>query len=236
MPIADISVLFADESMLVLDKPSGLLSVPGRGEDKQDCLSSRVQRAYPDALVVHRLDMATSGLLVMARGTLAQRAPASRAAIHAGLASTAGATRFLDLNLRDGSREPELAAAVPYAAPQPLVVNTTTTAPLAWTMTVRSKCGDVVRTLAAGLLALGIRPEDVVPEGHGEAVGIPWNARQRFADKFIRPAISINVSCDERTNARVISETNGVDKTLIVEGFTEVHVLAATPGSVSCSS
>jgi tRNA pseudouridine32 synthase / 23S rRNA pseudouridine746 synthase len=47
--------------------------VPGRGADKQDCLSARVQRAYPDALVVHRLDMATSGLFLMARGSAAQR-------------------------------------------------------------------------------------------------------------------------------------------------------------------
>jgi tRNA pseudouridine32 synthase/23S rRNA pseudouridine746 synthase len=57
----------------VLNKPSGLLSVPGRGEDKQDCLSTRVQAQFADALVVHRLDMATSGLLVMARGLDAQR-------------------------------------------------------------------------------------------------------------------------------------------------------------------
>ncbi len=60
--------------MLVLVKPAGLLAVPGRGEDKQDCLSRRVQAQWPDALVVHRLDMATSGLVVMARGLDAQRA------------------------------------------------------------------------------------------------------------------------------------------------------------------
>ena len=50
-----------------------MLSVPGRGEDKQDCLSLRAQAAYPDALVVHRLDMATSGLVLMARGPAMQR-------------------------------------------------------------------------------------------------------------------------------------------------------------------
>ena len=66
-------MLYADDALLVLDKPSGLLSVPGRGADKQDCLSRRVQCRYPDALVVHRLDMATSGLMVMARGPVAQR-------------------------------------------------------------------------------------------------------------------------------------------------------------------
>ena len=53
---------------MVVDKPAGLLSVPGRGPDKQDCLARRVQAAWHDALVVHRLDMATSGLLLMARG------------------------------------------------------------------------------------------------------------------------------------------------------------------------
>ena len=62
-----------DEHLLVLHKPSGLLSVPGRGPDKQDCMASRVQAVYPEALVVHRLDQDTSGLLVMARGIEAQR-------------------------------------------------------------------------------------------------------------------------------------------------------------------
>lgn len=62
-----------DEHLLVLDKPSGLLSVPGRGPDKQDCLSRRVQDRYPEALIVHRLDQDTSGLLLMARGIEAQR-------------------------------------------------------------------------------------------------------------------------------------------------------------------
>lgn len=66
-------MVHADAQLLVLDKPAGLLSVPGRGPDKQDCLSARVQAEYPDALVVHRLDMATSGLIVMARGAQAQR-------------------------------------------------------------------------------------------------------------------------------------------------------------------
>jgi tRNA pseudouridine32 synthase / 23S rRNA pseudouridine746 synthase len=70
----ELTVIYVDKSLLVLDKPTGLLSVPGRGEDKQDCLSARAQRLYPDALVVHRLDMATSGLMVMARGVAVQRA------------------------------------------------------------------------------------------------------------------------------------------------------------------
>ncbi len=68
-----IEPLYADEALLVFDKPSGLLAVPGRGPDKQDCLAARVQARYPDALIVHRLDMATSGLMVMARGAAVQR-------------------------------------------------------------------------------------------------------------------------------------------------------------------
>lgn len=67
-------LLHADDTLLVFDKPAGLLSVPGRGADKQDCLSARVQKHYTDALIVHRLDMATSGLMLMARGAEAQRA------------------------------------------------------------------------------------------------------------------------------------------------------------------
>lgn len=71
---AGLDVVFADAHLLVLNKPSGLLSVPGRGDDKQDCLSRRAQAQYPDALIVHRLDMATSGLLLMARSLIIQRA------------------------------------------------------------------------------------------------------------------------------------------------------------------
>lgn len=71
---AGFEVVYADEHLLVLNKPAGLLAVPGRGADKQDCLSGRVQGRYPDALIVHRLDMATSGLMLMARGTARQRA------------------------------------------------------------------------------------------------------------------------------------------------------------------
>ncbi len=69
-----MDIVFADDSLLVLNKPAGLLAVPGRGADKQDCLSARLQALYPDALVVHRLDMATSGLMLMARGAAMQRA------------------------------------------------------------------------------------------------------------------------------------------------------------------
>ena len=70
-------VLHADEALLVLEKPAGLLSVPGRGPDNADCLSARAQAAYPDALIVHRLDMGTSGVIAMARGAAAQSALSS---------------------------------------------------------------------------------------------------------------------------------------------------------------
>jgi tRNA pseudouridine32 synthase / 23S rRNA pseudouridine746 synthase len=68
-----LDILFEDEFLLVLNKPSGLLSVPGRGKDKQDCLISRVQSKYSDALIVHRLDMSTSGLMILARGKEMER-------------------------------------------------------------------------------------------------------------------------------------------------------------------
>jgi len=69
-PPADtgLTPLFVDDTLLIVDKPAGLLSVPGRGEDKADCLVSRIQVQFADALIVHRLDMSTSGLLVLARG------------------------------------------------------------------------------------------------------------------------------------------------------------------------
>ncbi len=72
-PVSNLRVIHEDGQLIVLDKPAGLLAVPGRGPDKQDCLSARAQARWPDALVVHRLDMATSGLVVMARGLDAQR-------------------------------------------------------------------------------------------------------------------------------------------------------------------
>jgi tRNA pseudouridine32 synthase / 23S rRNA pseudouridine746 synthase len=66
-------ILHADNAIIVVNKPSGLLSVPGRGADKQDCVAARVQALFSDALTVHRLDMETSGLMIMARGVIAHR-------------------------------------------------------------------------------------------------------------------------------------------------------------------
>ena len=68
-----VQPVYEDDDLLVLCKPSGLLCVPGRGPDKQDCLSARAQQRWPGALIVHRLDQATSGLVLMARHIDAQR-------------------------------------------------------------------------------------------------------------------------------------------------------------------
>ncbi|SCW61909.1 pseudouridine synthase [Asticcacaulis taihuensis] len=67
------TVIYIDDHMLVAEKPAGLLSVPGRLPENKDCLITRLQADYPDALTVHRLDMATSGLMIFARGAEAQR-------------------------------------------------------------------------------------------------------------------------------------------------------------------
>jgi len=66
--------LHEDDALLAIVKPAGLLAVPGRGADKADCLSARVQARWPEALVVHRLDEATSGLMLFARSPEVQRA------------------------------------------------------------------------------------------------------------------------------------------------------------------
>ena len=71
--LADVQAVHEDADLLVLQKPAGLLCVPGRGPDKQDCLSARAQQQWPGALIVHRLDQATSGLVLMARHIEAQR-------------------------------------------------------------------------------------------------------------------------------------------------------------------
>lgn len=75
LPPADtgLDLVAVDASFIIVNKPAGLLSVPGRGDDKQDCQIHRAQREFPDALTVHRLDMSTSGLLLLARGIEMQR-------------------------------------------------------------------------------------------------------------------------------------------------------------------
>ena len=68
-----VPVLYLDSALIVVDKPAGLLAVPGRGAYLQDCAAAHVQARFADAKVVHRLDLATSGLMVFARGLVAQR-------------------------------------------------------------------------------------------------------------------------------------------------------------------
>ncbi|WP_321490440.1 pseudouridine synthase [uncultured Hyphomonas sp.] len=73
-PKNPIRYVHVDDQLIVIDKPSGLLSVPGRGPEKADCAVSRVAAEYPGALTVHRLDMSTSGLLILARSKEMQAA------------------------------------------------------------------------------------------------------------------------------------------------------------------
>jgi tRNA pseudouridine32 synthase/23S rRNA pseudouridine746 synthase len=70
-PDVGLEVLHVEPAFVVLVKPPGLLSEPGRGPDKRDSLLVRAQAVYPDARIVHRLDMMTSGVIVLARETLA---------------------------------------------------------------------------------------------------------------------------------------------------------------------
>lgn len=72
-PQDPLEILHEDMHLLAINKPSGLLSVPGKGAHLADCLLSRVQAAFPDALLVHRLDRDTSGVIVFALTPHAQR-------------------------------------------------------------------------------------------------------------------------------------------------------------------
>ncbi len=68
-----LDVVHHDDDLLVLNKPSGLLSVPGKAETHRDCLEARARERYPDARIVHRLDNATSGVIVLAMNKKAHR-------------------------------------------------------------------------------------------------------------------------------------------------------------------
>lgn len=72
-PNDPLEILHDDAEMLVVSKPSGLLSVPGKGEHLSDCLMARVQAVWPQALLVHRLDRDTSGVMVFGLTPHAQR-------------------------------------------------------------------------------------------------------------------------------------------------------------------
>jgi len=71
-PDVPLRIVYEDRAILVADKPSGLLSVPGKTEGRADCLETRLRRAYPGTLLVHRLDCDTSGLMIFARNKAAQ--------------------------------------------------------------------------------------------------------------------------------------------------------------------
>lgn len=72
-PQDPLDILHEDSHVIAVNKPSGLLSVPGKGEHLADCLLARVQAVFPDALLVHRLDRDTSGVIVFALTPHAQR-------------------------------------------------------------------------------------------------------------------------------------------------------------------
>ncbi|MBE1285416.1 MAG: RluA family pseudouridine synthase [Rhodobacteraceae bacterium] len=72
-PQGPLDILYEDSEILAVNKPSGLLSVPGRGEHLADCLLTRVQAVFPTALLVHRLDRDTSGVMIFALSPHAQR-------------------------------------------------------------------------------------------------------------------------------------------------------------------
>ena len=73
LPAAPLVLLHADAQFLLVEKPSGLLSVPAKPPGPQDCVEARVRAAFPEVLLVHRLDLETSGIMVFARTRLAQR-------------------------------------------------------------------------------------------------------------------------------------------------------------------
>lgn len=72
-PDEPLRVIHADHQVVVVDKPAGLLSVPGKGEHLADCLIARVRAVFPEVLLVHRLDRDTSGVIVFALTPHAQR-------------------------------------------------------------------------------------------------------------------------------------------------------------------
>ena len=72
-PRDPLVILHDDHEVVLIDKPAGLLSVPGKGPELADCLMARVQKVFPTALLVHRLDRDTSGVMIFALTPHAQR-------------------------------------------------------------------------------------------------------------------------------------------------------------------
>jgi tRNA pseudouridine32 synthase/23S rRNA pseudouridine746 synthase len=60
-----LDIIYSDPDLVAINKPAGLLTVPGRGPDKQDCLLNRALELFPNSRIVHRLDMATSGIVLL---------------------------------------------------------------------------------------------------------------------------------------------------------------------------
>ena len=72
-PSGPLDVLHRDDDLILVNKPSGLLSVPGKAADHRDCLEHRLRAEHPEVLLIHRLDMSTSGVMIFARNAHAQR-------------------------------------------------------------------------------------------------------------------------------------------------------------------
>lgn len=85
-------ILYQDEHIMVVNKPSGLLSVPGRLEEHKDSVMTRIQRDFPQAESVHRTDMATSGVIVVALNKAAERELKRRSASASRRSSTSPAS------------------------------------------------------------------------------------------------------------------------------------------------
>lgn len=98
-PQGPLDVIHEDHELLVVNKPSGLLSVPGKGEHLADCLMARVQVAFPTALLVHRLDRDTSGVMIFGLTPHAQR--------HLGLQFEKRMTKKTYVARVDGRLEPK---------------------------------------------------------------------------------------------------------------------------------
>lgn len=72
-PTDALNIVFEDDHLLVVDKPSGLLTVPGKADHLWDCLEHRAKTYCPDARIIHRLDMDTSGIVILAKNANAHR-------------------------------------------------------------------------------------------------------------------------------------------------------------------
>ena len=71
-PMDPLVIVYSDDQIIVVDKPSGLLSVPGKMEGRKDCVELRLRALHPESLLVHRLDCDTSGVMIFARSKAAQ--------------------------------------------------------------------------------------------------------------------------------------------------------------------